>query len=588
MLGGMLRDPHSYADLDQGRTTALAFDWTVDFDARVLRGSARLILDEPREGPLDLDTRGLTIASVVDGEGRALPFELGEPDAVLGRRLRIRREHPVGSVAITYETSPEASGLMWLDPVQTAGGELPFVLTQCQAIHARSIAPLQDTPRVRASYRANVTIPAKMAAVMSAAPGEAASGAEGDATRRLTFEMPQPIPSYLVALAVGDLAQRDLGPRTRVYAEPSVIEAAAWEFSEAERMLQAAEDLFGAYAWDRYDFIVLPPSFPLGGMENPRMTFLTPTLIAGDRSLVSVLVHELAHSWTGNLVTNASNEHFWLNEGWTVYAERRLLEVLYGVEAATQQARLGRIALDEALDERREAGRSTALSFRQAGLDPDEEFSKIPYEKGFLFLTALQRSVGREAFDAFLQRYLARYRFQSIDTETFADFVRAELPVAAQSLDLDDWLYGEGLAEDAPTFTSERLDELEELARAWTPERQPDAAGWTTTEILFFLAQLPMLDAPATEALSGWLGLRQTANAELQSAWLTKAAAANLSDVEGELRAFVNRVGRTKLLRPVLAAMVDGELKDLAAELIAANRSRWHSSTRLVLDALLR
>lgn len=582
----MRRDPHSYADLSQGRTTHLTFRWSVDFEARLLRGSTRIELDEAAEGPLDLDTRGLDIDTVVDGEGQELSFELSEPHPVLGARLRIERDRPVGTIEIHYETSPEASALMWLEPAQTAGGERPFVLTQCQAIHARSIAPVQDTPRVRASYRAELTLPEGMGAVMSAAPGEdAAESAEG--MRTVTFEMPQPIPAYLLALAVGELAHRDIGPRTRVYAEPSVVQAAAWEFADAEKMLEAAERLFGPYAWDRYDFIVLPPSFPMGGMENPRMTFLTPTLIAGDRSLVSVLAHELAHSWTGNLVTNATNEDFWLNEGWTVYAERRLLEELYGEEDATQQARLGRMTLEETLEERRAAGQSTALHYDQQGLDPDREFSKIPYEKGFLLLVALERAVGREAFDAFIGRYIDRFRFQSIDTATFAEFVRAELP-AAGGVDLEAWMRGEGLPADAPAFTSERLGELSALAEGWTPQNRPSAEGWTTTETLFFLAELPPLDASATEALGAWLGLRETRNAELQCAWLVKAASAKVEGVEAELRAFIDRVGRTKLLKPVLAAMIDAGMKELAAELIASNRPRWHSSTRLVVDALLK
>ena len=581
----MRRDPHSYADLAQGRTTHLTFHWTVDFEARVLRGSTRLELDEARDGPLDLDTRGLQIEAVVDEDGEPLAFDLSEPDPVLGARLPIQRDRQVGTLEIRYQSSPEATALMWLEPAQTAGGSRPFVLTQCQAIHARSITPVQDTPRVRASYRAEVTIPENMSAVMSAAPGEETPGADAGG-RTLSFEMPQPIPSYLLALAVGELDHRDIGPRTRVYAEPSVVEAAAWEFADAEKMLEAAEKLFGPYAWDRYDFIVLPPSFPMGGMENPRMTFLTPTLIAGDRSLVSVLAHELAHSWTGNLVTNATNEDFWLNEGWTVYAERRLLEALYGVEDATQQARLGRMTLEETFEERRGAGQSTALHYDQDGLDPDREFSKIPYEKGFLLLVALERAVGREAFDGFIQGYIDRFRFRSIDTATFVDFVRAELP-EAKDVDLESWIGGEGLVAEAPRFASKRLEELSALAEAWTPDDRPPADGWTTTETLFFLAELPRLDAAATEALGEWLGLRETRNAELQCAWLVKAASARVDGVEDELRAFVDRVGRTKLIKPVLAAMIDAGMKELAEELIASNRPRWHSSTRLVVDGLV-
>ncbi|MEZ4441243.1 MAG: leukotriene A4 hydrolase C-terminal domain-containing protein [Polyangiaceae bacterium] len=584
----MRHDPHSYTDLTQGRTASLRFDWSVDFTARKLRGTVRIELEEASEGPLDLDTVGLTIESVSDDEGRPIPYELAEAEPVLGRRLRVRRDRALEAINVRYTTGDDASALMWLEPSQTDGGEAPFVLTQCQPIHARSLAPLQDSPMVRATYEATLTIPAGLSAVMSAAPGEELPATESG-TRRLAFSMPQRIPAYLLALAVGDIASRDLGPRTRVYAEPGVVEAAAWEFDEVERMLEAAEQLFGPYAWERYDFIVLPPSFPMGGMENPRMTFLTPTLLAGDRSLVSVLAHELAHSWTGNLVTNATNEDFWLNEGWTVYAERRIIEALHGPETAAQEARLGRVVLEEAIAERVAAGQKTALNYPQAGLDPDGEFSKVPYEKGFLLVTALERAVGREAFDAFIQRYMERFHFESLTTAGFADFVRETLPKAAEAVDLDTWLHGEGLPEDAPTFDSPRLDELAQLGAGWTPGTRPSTEGWTTTETLFFLSKVPPQDRAATEALGDWLGLRTTKNAELQCVWLARAAEAGVADIEPELRDFVGRVGRTKLVKPVIAAMAASpRLRPLAEELVATNQGWWHSSTRNAVAAVMR
>jgi aminopeptidase N len=582
----MRTDPHSHTDLDQGRVTDLALAWTVDFERRVLHGHATLTLDDAATGPLDLDTRGLDIDRVVGGDGAALPFTLGATDPVLGQRLRVQRDRATSTLTVHYQTSPDASALMWLDPSQTDGGAHPFLLTQCQAIHARSLVPVQDSPQVRIRYSARVSVPAPMSAVMSAAPGTQEVGA--GAWRTLRFEMPQPIPAYLLALAVGQLESRDLGPRTRVFAEPGVVESAAWEFADAERMLEAAEGLFGPYAWERYDFIVLPPSFPMGGMENPRMTFLTPTLLAGDRSLVSVLAHELAHSWTGNLVTNATNADFWLNEGWTVYAERRILEVLYGAEAAAQDARLGRVALDEALAERRASGRSTALCYDQEGLDPDVEFSKVPYERGFLLITALEQAVGRPAFDVFIQQYMERYRFHSLTTAGFLDFVRERLPGATEAVDLDAWVYGEALPADAPTFESPRLTALAALARGWPTDDRPDPGDWSTTEALFFLSQLPHLDAGAAEAVGDWLGLRDTGNAELQCAWLSLAAASGVEGLEPECRAFVDRVGRTKLLKPVLSAMVGQDtLRPVAEALVASNRERWHGSTRLVVDSIL-
>lgn len=583
----MRNDPHSYADLTQGRTKHVTLTWTVDFDAKRIRGAAELTLEAAGDGPFDLDTRDLSITRVVGDDGEPLATAWGDPDPVLGRRLRILRDRPVAAITIHYETSPTASALMWLEPSQTDGGEHPFVLSQCQAIHARSIAPLQDTPQARVSFEARVTFPSALSAVMGAAPGTEIESDVPD-TRALAFAMPQPIPPYLLALAVGELDSHDLGPRTRVYAEPGVVAAAAHEFAEVEQMLEAAEGLFGDYPWERYDFIVLPPAFPFGGMENPRMTFLTPTLLAGDRSLVSILAHELAHSWTGNLVTNANNEDFWLNEGWTVYAERRIVEVVYGADAAAQQARLGRVTLESTMEERRERGKKTALSYPQTGLDPDAEFSKIPYEKGFLLITALERAVGRKAFDAFIQRYMSEHRFQSLTTAQFAAFVKEALPAAVEKVDLDTWLYAEGIPDDAPAFQSEKLLELSNIARNWTPDVNADPSTWSTTETLFFLSQMEPLGPEDTEALGTWLGLRETKNAELQCAWLARAAEANVGGIEPELRAFIARVGRTKLVKPVMAAMAKNEsLRPVAEELAAKSRARWHSSTRTAVDAVL-
>ncbi|MCB9669642.1 MAG: leukotriene A4 hydrolase C-terminal domain-containing protein [Alphaproteobacteria bacterium] len=566
----MRHDPHSYADLTQARTVHLDLELDVRMDARVLEGRGTLTFAEPASGPVDLDTRGLEILEVRDATG-PVGFTLHPADPVLGSRLTLQLERATPTVTLTWRTSPDASALMWLDPAQTAGTR-PFLLSQCQAIHARSIAPLQDTPAARIRYDARLRVPDGLTAVMSAAPGVARDG-------WLAFAMPQPIPPYLLAFAVGDLASRDLGPRTRVWAEPATLEAAAWEFADAESMLETAESLFGPYAWDRYDFVVLPPSFPLGGMENPRMTFLTPTLLAGDRSLVGVLAHELAHSWTGNLVTNATNEDFWLNEGWTVWAERRIVEVLYGEEEARQQCVLGRLGLEAVMEARTRGGRRTALVYDQAGLDPDAEFSRVPYEKGFLLVTALERAVGRPRFDAFVADYIATFRFRSISTATFLDFVRERLPDAG--VDLDAWTTEDGLPADAPTFRSERLEALERIAR----EGGDLTEARTTTEKLWVLARLPS-SVDAREA-AGQLGIDALSNAELRASWLALAVRTGARGLEDQLRGFLDTVGRTKLLEPVYAAMVArDDLLPLARELYAANAPRLHGSTRLKLKAL--
>ncbi|MFN7133676.1 MAG: M1 family aminopeptidase/hydrolase, partial [Myxococcales bacterium] len=407
-------DPHSYNDDAQPVVERLDWKARVDFGSRTLDAEALLSFAEAGSGPLDLDTRELDVRAVLAPDGRRLEYGLAPADPVLGSRLRIELPKGTRAVRIAYRTRPTASALQWLSPAQTAGGAHPFLFSQCQAIHARSVVPLQDTPRLRLRYRAELTVPVALRGLMAAA---FVDRAESGAHAVETYEMPQPIPPYLFALAVGRLASRDLGPRTRVWAEPEVLERAAWEFEAVERMLEAGERLFGPYDWDRFDLLTMPPSFPYGGMENPRLTFLTPTLLAGDRSLVGVVAHELAHSWTGNLVSNANAEHFWLNEGWTVYAERRILEVLEGPETTALHAALGRRALDRALERFRAQPGLTKLRTSLAGVDPDEAFSEVPYEKGYLFLRALEEEVGREPFDRFVRAHFSKFRFRSLTTD---------------------------------------------------------------------------------------------------------------------------------------------------------------------------
>jgi aminopeptidase N len=565
----MRADPHSWADLEQGRCIHAAFRFVLDPDRRHLETTTTLTFERAITGPLDLDTRGLTLHEVVDEHGAYVHRVLAAPHPILGARLRLQL---TGTRQVTLvTTTSDASALMWLTPAQTAGGVHPFVLTQCQAIHARSLAPLQDTPLARIRYDAVLDVPAALTGVMSAAPGT--STVVGD-RRHLSFTMPQPIPPYLLAFAVGDLASRDLDPRCRVFAEPSVVDDAAWEFAEVGAMLRTAERLFGPYRWDRYDFIVLPPSFPLGGMENPRMTFLTPTLLAGDRSLVGVLAHELAHSWTGNLVTNATNEHFWLNEGWTVWAERRIVEALYGEEEARQQAILGRRALEATLLERRARGERTALTYVQDGLDPDAAFSRIPYEGGFLLISALERAVGRERFDRFVQDYIDRFAFEPITTSAFLAFADAELD---HGLDLHAWVEADDIPPEAPRWTSARLDALHHVPLADLP------TDLSLTEKLYVLDHTRADPA----ALATHLGVVGTGNAELRTSWLTYALRAGATGLEDALRSHVDTIGRTKLLVPVLRAMRDrDDLSALAEELVEANRARWHVSTRQALGDL--
>lgn len=583
-------DPHSYYDAAQPKARRLRLKLGVDFTAKRIDGEVVLEFGSAVSGTLDLDTKGLEIRTVqVPGHG-PIPWELGETDAILGQRLRLQVPAGTQEVAITYRTGADAMALQWLDAEQTEGKVAPYLFSQCQQIHARTMVPCQDTPIARIAYQAEVTVPQGLTAVMSAGPAGDEATADGRHTFR--FTMPQPIPPYLLALAVGRLEARDLSPRARVWAEPELVEAAAWEFAGVEDMILKAEGLFGPYPWDRYDMLVLPPSFPYGGMENPRMTFLTPTLLAGDRSLVDVVAHELAHSWTGNLVTNASMEHFWLNEGFTVWAERRILRILHGDDAAALGWAMGQKALEDSLARFKGEPHLTVLRMHLAGIDPDDAFSSIPYEKGARLVAALEREAGEERFLRFIRDYMDAFRFTSITTEQFCAFAETKLPGALEAVDAAAYLDQPGIPASAPEFRSVQLDTLTLLAESWTEGGRPSAnqmATWKPAELQVYLQKLPR---QLSQADCAWLDehfqLMGRGNHEILVEWLTLAAAADYEPAFPRIREVLLRVGRMKYLRPLYGALGGApRTRALAREIFAAASPGYHGLSRRVVASVL-
>ncbi len=586
----MRQDPHSYADSDQPRTARLDLALRVDFAERRLRGEARLTLVAPSAGPLDLDTRALTIEQICDASGRPLPFTLHPAEPVLGARLRIQLPPGTGEVRVRYTTSAEASALQWLSPEQTAGRVQPYLYSQCQAIHARSVVPLQDSPRFRIPYSASLTVPEELRVLMAAAPRGRERAGPGEATWR--FEMPQPIPPYLIAFAVGDLAERPLSPRCSVFAEPSVVDGAAWEFAEVESLMTAAEALFGPYDWERFDLLVMPPSFPYGGMENPRLTFVTPSLLAGDRSLVNVIAHELAHAWTGNLVTNASADDFWLNEGFTVYAERRILEALQGRDAEELHACIGRHELDVALGRFATRPQLTRLRNDLRGFDPDDAFSSVPYEKGYLLLRHLEESAGRAAFDGFLRGWLAAHRFGSVTTQDFLDQLERELPGLTERAGVLQFLDQPDVPEFAPRARSLRLEQIQRLAREAAASAMPSAAeasALTPTELQLFLQSLPAtLEVAACAQLRALLSPQDRRSLEIQVAWLTAALRAGDPLAPAEAARVVSQTGRMKYLRPLYSELAaKAETRSLARAVFEKVKSSYHPIARQSVERIL-
>lgn len=559
----MVEDVHSYANPQQVRVRHVDLDWDVLFAEKTLRGTATLTVERTMPGaPLLLDTRDLQIARVetsADGKSfRETQFTLGAPDPILGTRLAIQLSEAATRVRVHYATSPNASGLQWLEPAQTAGKKHPYVFTQSQAIHARSWIPIQDSPQVRVTYTARVRTPRELLAVMSA-QNDPAAARDGD----YSFRMTQPIPSYLIALAVGDLSFKPLGKRTGVYSEPSMVERAARELSDTEKMVEATEQLYGPYRWDRYDLLVLPPSFPFGGMENPRLTFATPTILAGDKSLVSLVAHELAHSWSGNLVTNATWRDLWLNEGFTTYLERRIIEAVYGTGRREMDAVLGRQTLEEEMATLPD--RDEILHVDLKGRDPDEGFTNVPYEKGALFLRHLEETFGRARFDRFVRAYFDHFAFRSITTEEFTAYLTANLlnryPQLAAQVPVAEWINKPGIPANAPRPRSDAFTQVEAEANRWLrseiPAAQIKSTAWTTQQWLHFLKFLPAdLSSQKMGELDQAFHLTKTGNSEIAFQWLLLAIRHNYETAYPQLDEFLTTVGRRKFIKPLYEELI--------------------------------
>lgn len=593
-----VEDFHSYAKPNEVVVRHVDLDWQINFSSKSISGFATLTLERiNKKAPLVLDTRDLQVKNVlISKDGRTFTkttASLGKPDKILGTPLTINLASDTKFVRIYYSTSPNASGLQWLTPEQTADKRHPFMYSQAQAIHARSFIPLQDSPQVRITYSAKVKTPKNLLAVMSA------EGNLESSKRRnglYSFRMTKPIPPYLIAIAVGDLRFKSLGKRCGVFAESSVLEKAALELSDTEKMMEAAEPLYGPYRWGRYDILILPPSFPFGGMENPMLTFATPTILAGDKSLVSVIAHELAHSWSGNLVTNATWRDFWLNEGFTTYIERRIIEVLYGINRREMEAMLGKQNLLRELSSLLPSDQILHIDLK--GRDPDEAFTGVPYEKGALFLRWLEEKFGREKFDSFLRAYFDSHAFKSITTETFVNYLRKNLlelyPGVVSIEEVQTWIEQAGLPGNAPSPYSDNFAKVELEARKYLNGEitagKIDAKDWTTHEWLKFLDTLSEgLTAEKMKELDRAFNLTQIGNSEIVFQWLILAIRNNYYEANKRLEDFLMSIGRRKFVRPLymeLAKTPEG--KAFARKIYAKARSRYHPITQAAIDSILK
>ncbi len=588
-------DPHSFSQPDQVVIDHLMLDLEVDFDSQALTGSVtlRLVRNQPDAQQLVLDTRDLLIHSAevrTEHDWVKTQYWLGEPQQGLGAPLTVELPATASQVRVRYSTQPQASGLQWLNPVQTAGKQYPFLFSQSQAIHARSWVPLQDTPQVRFTYAAKIRTAQGLKAVMSAENDP--DDQDGD----YQFRMPQAIPSYLMALAVGELRFQPMSERTGVYAEPSVLAAAAREFDDTEAMMDATEKRFGPYQWGRYDLLILPPSFPFGGMENPRLSFITPTVIAGDKSLVSLIAHELAHSWSGNLVTNATWADLWLNEGFTTYLEGRIVEDIYGKRRANMEAVLGYQSLLEEI-RTTESSADTRLAIELDGRDPDDGFSDVAYEKGRWFLTWLEQQFGRERFDAWLQGYFQRHQFQSINTMGFLIDLRTHLlepnPGVIGIHPVRMWIEGEGLPADHPVPGSDAFEPIDAFRQQWLAGNsgldQLDSTKWSTQEWLYFLNNLPInIGAQRMAALDKAFDLTRTGNNEIAHSWLKLAIQNDYQPAYARLEQYLIKIGRRKLIVPLYEQLMKSETgAEFAQKTYALARAGYHPLAQSTIDEIV-
>lgn len=586
-----VKDLHTQSNADSVQCKHLSLDIAVNFENKQIMGKASWTISNiTKSKTLKLDTYGLTIDSVFV-DSKITSYILAPFVEHLGSQLQVPIESNSQTVNIYYHTGDNARALQWLTPQQTNGKKHPFLFTQSESIYARSWIPCPDGPGIRYTYNARVSVPKGLLALMSAENPQ-----QTNDSCVYHFKMDMPIPAYLMALAVGDIQFRKIDERTGVYAEPTMIEKARYEFEDVGNMVTTAEKLYGQYRWGRYDALVLPPGFPIGGMENPKLTFCTPTIIAGDRSLMNLIAHELAHNWSGNLVTNATWDDFWLNEGFTVYFERRITEAMTDKTYVDMLWELGYQDLEKEVEDIGKGSKDTWLKLDLKGRDPDDGLTDIPYEKGACFLRLIEDNVGREKMDVFLKAYFSEHAFKTITTEEFLTYLNDNLikgdSVLAKKLDINAWIYGPDIPANCPVIKSERFKNVDTVRTAFLNGTSPDklhTQRWSTNEWLHFLRKMPKPLKPVQMALlDKQFQFTTSGNSEIADLWYITAIAADYKSAYPAMDVFLSRVGRRKFLEPLYREMMSTGKQAMAKEIYAKYKMNYHPLAQMTLNGIVK
>jgi leukotriene-A4 hydrolase len=599
------RDPNTLSNYNNWRTVHTSTNFDILFDEQKLKGSVTHRFESLTDSESDailLDSKHVQIHGI-KADGKAAEWELLSRLEPYGNPLKIKLDRKLKlnekvDVQIEVETTSACSALQWLAPAQTSNKKHPYMFSQCQAIHARSIFPCQDTPDVKAPFDFTFTSPLPVIASGIGAKDNPAS--EGRTSQVYKFHQKVPIPAYLFAMASGDIATAQVGPRSRVATGPDELQECKWELEEdTEKFLKAGESLVYPYAWGEYNVLVLPPSFPYGGMENPVYTFATPTIISGDRQNVDVIAHELSHSWSGNLVSNASWEHFWLNEGWTTYLERRIQAIVHGGDQWRDfSAIVGWRALADSIEQFGEEHEFTKLVIDLKGKDPDDAFSSIPYEKGFNFLYYIEKLISKDEFDKFIPHYFETWRGKSLDSydfkATLLDFFKSNDSVSEKlaNIDWDTWFYAPGYPPK-PDFDTSLVDQCYDLAAQWekfthnpNPDFGPskfDIDGWSANQIVVFLEKLltfaDKLPQPHVNYMGFIYSLKETRNVEISARYYQIAMKANDWTIKNFVVKLLGEVGRMKFVRPLFRGLMKMDYQ-LAVETFEKNKDFYHPICR--------